>query len=110
MAGNQSRGLIQASITRGWDPRVIVGRDGADESTILPNFDKDNQNIRFVGDGLGKLPDGTPDGWPDGHDVIGVPSPSPQAVDFQSSQNDGQTPNRATKGADPYKGFGEGGY
>lgn len=109
MAGNQSRGLIQASITRGWDPRVIPGFD----SGILPNFDKDQGNIVSQGNPsgcLGKLPDGTPDGWPDGHDILGVPSPSPTSRDFQPApQASGNNPKR-TNGANPYPGFGGEGY
>ena len=113
MAGNQSRGLIMASKTRGWDPTKIPSVDGGNES-ILPNFDKDQGNHRMYGDpSVGKLPDSIPaeqQGWPNGHDVLGVPSVSQPELDWQESQNDGQKPNRATKGANPYPGFGGEGY
>ena len=110
MAGNQSRGLILASKTRGWDPTKIPSVDGGNES-ILPNFDKDQGNHRMYGDpSVGKLPDGTPGGWPDGHDVLGVPSPSPQSQDFQPKPQASGNENRRTKGANPYPGFGGEGY
>lgn len=61
MAGNQSRGLIAASKTKGWDPTVIPGFGS------IANFDKDQGNL--AGKHVGTLPGGTPDGWPDGNDV-----------------------------------------
>lgn len=104
MAGNQSRGLIQASKTRGWDPTVIPARDGvAADSSILPTFDRDQGNIAAdigsPGDWcVGKLPGGTPDGWPNELGVPGTSVSSP--VDFQSSQNTGNEDRRTTN-ADP---------
>jgi hypothetical protein len=109
MSGNQSRGLIAASKTRGWDPTVIPARDGeAANSSILPRFDRDQGNL--ANGHVGQLPDGTPDGWPDGHDVLGVPSPAVQSLDWQESQNSGNEPKRGTRGANPYPGFGGEGY
>lgn len=92
MAGNQSRGLIQASKTKGWDPTVIEGGES------IANFDKDQGNL--PGRHVGRLPGGTPDGWPDGYDV---PAIDPNAVDFASPQPSGNE-DRRTSGADPTPG------
>src|SRR5262245_54460186 len=84
MPGAQSRGLIQASITKGWDPRVIPARDGPPAQSISP-FDVAPEALptRYVG----RLPGGPRPGWPDGHDAPTVaadtavtfrhPSPNP---------------------------------
>jgi len=104
MAGNQSRGLIAASKTKGWDPTEIPGMGG-----ILPNFDRDQKNYGNDGDKcVGTLPEGTPEAWPDS--LGNPPTPSPQAQDFQPQPQASGNENRRTSGADPYKGFGEGGY
>ena len=70
MAGNQSRGLIIASKTRGWDPTRIRNSDGS-YGESMANFDKDPANAP-VGPGayLGRLPQGTPDNFADDHPKI----------------------------------------
>ena len=65
MAGNQSRGLIAASKTRGWDPTVIPAGYGKPAESIAP-FDKDMGNLPDFT--MGRLPGGNPDGWQDGVD------------------------------------------
>ena len=58
MAGNQVRGLIAASKTRGWDPTVIPGFGS------MANFDKDPGQVIIDGPRpVGDLPGGNPDGW-----------------------------------------------
>ena len=80
MAGNQSRGLIEASKTRGWDPTVIPGRDGEPARSIA-GFDIDPGNL--MGRPVGDLPGGTPDGWPDQWDNGRmIPGDRPGAVSF----------------------------
>ena len=78
MPGGQSRGLIQASITKGWDPRVIPAR--ADRPSVdLSKWDVDptSATTRYVG----RLTGGTPDVFAsdnpaaDGyHDIFAEPS------------------------------------
>ena len=64
MPGGQSRGLVQASITKGWDPRKIEGGGS------ISAFDVDPGTLphRFVG----RIPGGPPaheTGMADGYDV-----------------------------------------
>jgi hypothetical protein len=63
MPGAQSRGLVQASITKGWDPRVIQG-----SGERIDQFDVDptSATTRYVG----RLPGGAPpDGYRDDFDT-----------------------------------------
>ena len=70
MAGNQSRGLVAASKTKGWDPTVIAGGE-----SIAP-FDVDQGNL--AGTPVGRLPGGPKPAWPDGFDVnVGAPMSTP---------------------------------
>lgn len=93
MAGNQSRGLIAASKTRGWDPTVIPGSPGT-----LENFDKDMGNL--YGKPLGTLPDGVKDSYPDGYDVtIGEPQ-----VTWNTPDAGRENKDRRTTGAPPGPG------
>jgi hypothetical protein len=65
--GGQSRGLIQASKTAGWDPTVIPAR-GDKPARSIADFDVD-PNIANGQKYVGELPGGTPLAWPDGYDV-----------------------------------------
>ena len=65
--GGQSRGLIQASKTAGWDPTVIPAR-GDQPAQGIADFDVDPgiaNGQKYVGEFAG----GTPLAWPDGYDV-----------------------------------------
>ena len=95
MAGNQSRALIIVSKAKGWDPTVIEGGES------IANFDKDNQNYRSSGDGLGKLPEGTPDTFPQAK----APEES-ERMTFTTPDTSRETKNRASSGADPFSGMG----
>lgn len=100
--GGQSRGLIQASKTAGWDPTVIPAGPGSPAESIA-NFDKAPaicQQVREDG-ALGDLPGGTPLAWPDG-DVLS------ESVPFSYPDTTRETKNRATRGADPFSGKQEG--
>lgn len=80
MAGNQSRGLIAASRTKGWDPTVIPARGDSPEVSIV-NFDVDQGNLPQYP--VGRLPGGTPDGWPDNWDNGRTdPGPRPGECSF----------------------------
>jgi hypothetical protein len=75
--GGQSRGLIQASKTAGWDPTVIPARGGKPAQSIAP-FDVD-PNIANGQKYVGEIPGGTPLAWPDGYDVntgAGIAAPT----------------------------------
>ena len=97
MAGNQSRGLIIASKTKGWDPTVIEGFGS------IANFDYDmgNYPTRYVG----TLSDGNNDSWPDGYDVPPLkmdPFPGPDVT--REVERD------RTINSNPYPGFPKGSY
>ena len=102
MAGNQSRGLIQASKTKGWDPTVIPAR-GDQPAESLANFDKDMGNL--PGHRVGTIPGGAPP------QVIAEavgPVVKPGRVDFAHPDFTRETVNRATRNADPFSGKQEG--
>ena len=68
MAGNQSRGLVAASKTKGWDPTVIP------DAGSLADFDVDQGNLAKYP--LGNLGN-PPNGWPNGYDVnVNAPASS----------------------------------
>lgn len=95
MAGNQSRGLIAASKTRGWDPTVIPA-SGDKPAQSLTDFDVDMGNL--PGKRVGELPGGPVDAWPDGYDTsIGAP-----AVPFSSPDVGKENADRRSSGADPF--------
>ena len=97
MAGNQVRGLVAASKTRGWDPTVIPGLGS------FANFDVDmgNAGTQFIG----TLPDGKQDSWADGYDVPPLrmnPYPGPDV--------NRENANLRSSNANPYPGFPKGSY
>lgn len=94
MAGNQSRGLIAASKTRGWDPTVIAGTGES-----IANFDKDQGNL--AGKPVGDIPGGTPDGWADD---TGVSVRAPMTTTFNAPDFSRETVNRRTRNANPTPG------
>ncbi len=92
MAGNQSRGLIAASKTKGWDPTVIVDlKSGRTES--IANFDKDQGNL--PGKPTGDIPGGPP---PASH-----PGPGLTDQDWVGPNPSGNEDRRTTN-ADPAPG------
>ena len=93
MAGNQSRGLIAASKTKGWDPTII---QGTGES--IANFDKDPGIVdrNHVGD----LPGGSPLSWPDGYDT-NITAPK---VTFNAPDAGRENASRRTVNANPTPG------
>ena len=111
MAGNQSRGLIAASKTRGWDPTVIPARGDQPEVSIA-NFDVDQGNL--AGYPVGRLPGGiTEHAGPEGRDDT---RPDRQGTQSKSNYDDfGQpfsTPkyerenqNNRTTNANPFPGM-----
>lgn len=102
MAGNQSRGLVAASITKGWNPTVIPAGNGQPAQN-LADFDVDPGNL--PGKRVGELPGGAVIGWPDGFGPPrDAPTPAVGSVDFESPQPDGNTPARRG-GGDPYPGM-----
>jgi len=101
MAGNQSRGLIAASKTRGWDPTKIPARDGLPEVDIS-KFDVDQGNL--PGYPVGRLPGGPVDSWQDGVDLaskLGFDQPTP----FSHPDPEKENKVRHTSGADPFPGM-----
>ena len=98
MANNQSRGLIIASKTKGWDPTVIDGFGS------IANFDYDpgNYATRFVG----TLSDGNNLAWPDGYDIPGVKAEPPT---FETPEPR-TSKNYASRNANPNPGFPKGSY
>ena len=101
MAGNQSRGLIQASKTKGWDPTKIPARDGQPEVDIT-KFDVDQGNL--AGYPVGRLPGGPVDSWPDGGDGAASITFS-ETPTFASPDPSKENKARRTTGADPYAGM-----
>lgn len=105
MAGNQSRGLIAASKTRGWDPTVIPAGNGRPAESIA-NFDKDQGNYgNQPGKCVGEIPGGHPDGWPDGYDVSkGIPSQQFNSPDVSRENAMRHTRNANPTPANPFVG------
>lgn len=99
--GAQSRALIIASQTQGWDPtRIYDTRTGKYEDSIA-NFDKAPE--LFVNQqGTGSLPEGTPDGYPDGGFATEVWTGEPTCRYPEPRE----AADRGTSGADPYAGMG----
>lgn len=95
--GGQSRGLIIASKTQGWDPTVIPARDGKPAVSIA-NFNKDPKTPgSYLYDTTGTLP--ASDGV--GNDVVRDTGES-----FASPDVSRETKNRR-RGGDPYAGMGD---
>lgn len=98
MAGNQSRGLIAASKTKGWDPTVIPAGNGKPQES-LTTFDVDQGNL--PGYPVGRFP-AVPDGWPDD---LGVNvSPGVTEPSFASPQLR-ENLNHRTKNSNPFAGM-----
>ena len=97
MAGNQSRGLIAASKTKGWDPTVIAGGES------IANFDKDQTNANIYG--VGRIPGGPP---PQVDTSMSHDAVMPGKVEFAHPDFTRETANRATRNADPFSGKQEG--
>lgn len=74
MAGNQSRGLIAASKTRGWDPTVIPAK-GRYPAVDLSKIDYDPypNNISQQTPVYTEQAGGYPAGWPDGTQPVPPP-------------------------------------
>lgn len=102
MAGNQSRGLIQASITKGWDPRVIPARDQYPAQRI-DNFDVDMGNL--PGKFVGELPGGPVNAWPDGYSREGLKDDYGAAPTFASPDVSRENKPRRTTNANPFAGM-----
>jgi len=79
MAGNQSRGLVAASKTRGWDPTKIPARAGRPE-VDLSKIDVDPWpgNIANTTPVYPEEPGGYPDGWPAGTQPVPPPQDPPR--------------------------------
>ena len=79
MAGNQSRGLVQASKTRGWDPTVIPARDGR-PAVDLSKIDVDPwpNNIAESTPNFPEQPGGYPEGWVAGAQPVPPPQDPPR--------------------------------
>lgn len=96
MAGNQSRGLVQASKTKGWDPtKIPAGPNGP--AVDLSRIDVDPGNLPgpYVGSLVGPSADAA-----DGYDSsIGAPG-----VPFDTPDVGRETAARRTTGSDPYPG------
>ena len=101
MAGNQSRGLIAASKTRGWDPTKIPARDGLPEVDIS-TFDVDQGNL--PGYPVGRLPGGAVNSWQDGVDIA-TSLGFDQATPFSHPDPEKENKVRHTSGADPFPGM-----
>lgn len=104
MAGNQSRGLIAASKTRGWDPTVIPARDDK-PAVSISNFDMDQTNAVGSVDPLGRLPEGKVISYPDGYShpptYSGADGISPPATTFNYPDVTRENKSRRTTNANP---------
>lgn len=102
MAGNQSRGLIAASKTKGWDPTVIAGTGES-----IANFDVDQGNL--AGKPVGSLPGGTPDGWANNWDNGRVDPAVMQNISadppFRTPDYNRENVARRTSNANPFPGM-----
>lgn len=101
--GDQSKGLIQASKTRGWDPNIIPAGNG-DGEVDISEFNMPPERPNF-GDMAGRpLPGDVPhqtNGMPDGYDVsVGAPRTS-----FNAPDAGRENANRRTSGANPVPGM-----
>jgi hypothetical protein len=93
--GGQSRGLIQASKTQGWDPTVIPGHGSMADFDKAPERDPTSRSC------VGRIPGGPPsvtDASTD-HPVMS-PKESFNAPDYSR-----ETPKH-TNGANPFAGMG----
>ena len=98
MAGNQVRGLVAASKTKGWDPTVIPGYGS------IANWDWDPGNANTTP--YTNLSDGTADSWPDGYDVPNIsPNEALPGPDVSREIDRNRTVN-----ANPFLGFPKGSY
>lgn len=112
--GGQSRGLIQASKTQGWDPTRIYDCEKHAYGEDISQFDRDPKDTpgwphapRFVGE----IPGGTPSAWPDQPATPQVGSPdaaldaalaTQQQAPFATPDAGRETAVRHTTNADPF--------
>jgi hypothetical protein len=102
MAGNQSRGLIAASKTRGWDPtRIPAGGPGQPEQDLAA-FDVDQGNAASYP--VGRLPGGPVDAWEDGISVGGLSLDNPSPT-FRTPDAGRENANRRTRDANAFPGM-----
>ena len=98
MAGNQSRGLIAASKTKGWDPTVIPAAPGKPAQS-LADFDVDQGNL--AGRPVGSIPGGPPSlTIPEATDPVFT-----EKVTFNTPDYGREKPQHTT-GANPFAGKG----
>ena len=98
MAGNQSRALRIASLTRGWDSTKIPAGNGQ-PAQDLARFDVDQGNL--AGRPVGSLPGGTPDTWRDGYDTDPSRLRFDAPVPFATPDTTRETVSRRTSSANP---------
>ena len=93
--GGQSRGLIQASKTQGWDPTVIPGHGS------MADFDKEPELNPIGRTYIGRIPGGPPPVvTPEAAHAALSPKETFNAPDYSR-----ETPKHTT-GADPFAGKG----
>jgi hypothetical protein len=102
MSGNQSRGLVRASITKGWDPTKIDNGDGS--TTDISRWDYDSGNIAqppggYVGVGPSAATN-SPDGDPSIRAGLGPDTP----LGFATPDTTRETVRRGTYNAHPRGG------
>ena len=99
MAGNQSRGLVAASKTKGWDPMVIPAAPGKPAQS-LTDFDVDQGNL--AGNPVGRIPGGPPSTTiPEATDTVFT-----EKVTFSTPDYSRENAARRTSGANPFAGMG----
>ena len=91
--GGQSKGLIIASKTAGWDPTRIYDPATGKYEESIENFDKQPEIFKNQA-GTGRLPQGTPDSFPG-------EQPLKERVSWNAPDTRRETRNRATRGANP---------
>lgn len=95
--GDQSKGLIEMSKARGWDPTVIPATDGK-PAVDLTQFDAPARRPNS-GDGfVGQVPD-LKTAWPDGYDVNVA---GPNTTTFNSPDVSRENKSRRTTNANPF--------
>ena len=104
MAGNQSRGLIAASKTRGWDPTVIPARDDK-PAFNLADWDVDQTNANGAVYPLGRFPEGKVISYPDDYShpptCSSADGTSPPATTFNYPDVTRENKSRRTTNANP---------
>lgn len=98
--GAQSKGLIIAAQTAGWDPTKIM--PGGED---ISNFDKAPELFANQA-GTGAMPGGSPDSWPDGYSRGGLNLDPSSTVRFNAPDAGRETAQHGTRNADPFAGMG----